>query len=288
MTILSRTRSRAGVHLRSGFTIIEVLLAVGLTTLLMAAMYSAMNIYWTTAADSYDEIERVQVSRSLLRFIARDIKSVTFVEQDTMESDEEESEDSTTEDTAMSSYDNGLFGTDKDLVLFVSRPTRDAAYVDRQALVDPSDRSSDAMIIRYFLADSGGGGLGAAVANTFADPDFPEGIVGLARMKGDLAGLSLAINSSDLSQQEAASELVAREVADLQFQYWDGLEYQPEWDSTEANAMPQAIEVIIRLRTLIDPEDPREPEDIPGWIPETEHKIVVPIPVARPYVGEDL
>ena len=274
---------------RGGFTIIEVLLAVGLTSLLMAAMYSAMNIYWTTAADSYDEIERVQVARSLLRFIARDIKSVTFVEQDTLDSDEE---DNQTEDedagTEMSSYDNGLFGTDKDLVLYISRPTRDTAYVDRQLLTDPNDRSSDAMIIRYFLADSGAGDLAGAVGSTFADPDSADSVVGLARMQGDLAGLSLAINASDMATQEAASELIAREVADMQFQYWDGLEYQPEWDSTESNAMPQAIEVILKLRTIIDPNDPREPEDIPGWIPDTEHRLVIPVPVARPYVGEEL
>ena len=274
---------------RRGFTIIEVLLAVGLTSLLMAAMYSAMNIYWVTAADSYDEIERVQVSRSLLRFIARDIKSVTFVEQDTMDSDEEESE---TEDedagSEMSSYDNGLFGTDKDLVLYISRPARDKAYVDRQTLVDPSDRSSDAMIIRYFLADSGAGGLSGAVGSTFADPDSADNIAGLARMQGDLSGLSVAINTNNMATQEAACELVAREVADLRFQYWDGLEYQPEWDSTESNAMPQAIEVILKLRTIVNPNDPREPEEIPGWIPETEHRLVVPIPVARPYVGEEL
>lgn len=144
------------------------------------------------------------------------------------------------------------------------------------------------MIIRYFLADSGAGDLAGAVGSTFADPDSTDNVVGLARMQGDLAGLSLAINASDLATQEAASELIAREVADMQFQYWDGLEYQPEWDSTESNAMPQAIEVILKLRTIIDPNDPREPEDIPGWIPDTEHRLVIPVPVARPYVGEEL
>ncbi|HIE99499.1 MAG TPA: prepilin-type N-terminal cleavage/methylation domain-containing protein, partial [Fuerstia sp.] len=50
-----------------GFTLLEVLLATGLTTLLMAALYTAMSVYWTTATESYDEIERAQIARAVLR-----------------------------------------------------------------------------------------------------------------------------------------------------------------------------------------------------------------------------
>ena len=110
---------------RSGFTIIEVLVAVALTSLLMAAMYSAMNIYWTAATDSYEEIQRSQIARAVLREMARNIQSATFVEQDTSESEEDAESDETVDaDTAMSSYTNGLFGTATDLVLYISRPDR--------------------------------------------------------------------------------------------------------------------------------------------------------------------
>ena len=46
-------------HQNDGFTLLEVILAVGLTTLLMAALYTAMSVYWTTATESYDEISPV-------------------------------------------------------------------------------------------------------------------------------------------------------------------------------------------------------------------------------------
>lgn len=273
----------------SGFTLIEVLLAVGLTSLLMAAMYSAMNIYWTTAADSYDEIQRVQIARALLRDIARDIKSVTFTEQETMDSEEEESEDELVDaDTAMSSYDNGLFGTEKDLVLYISRPARGSDYIDRQEVIDPRDRSSDALIVRYFQAESGAGGLAGAMADDDQGSFSADDVIGLARMTGDLAGLSLAISMDDIEQQKQASQVIAREVSDLNLRYWDGLEWAVEWDSNVSNTMPQAIEIVLKLRTLVDPNDDRSPEEIPGWLPETEHRLVVPVPVARPYVGEEL
>lgn len=272
----------------SGFTLIEVLLAVGLTSLLMAAMYSALNVYWTTAADSYDEIQRVQIARALLRDIARDIKSVTFTEQETMDSEEEESEASVDADTAMSSYDNGLFGTEKDLVLYISRPARGSDYIDRQEVIDPKDRSSDALIVRYFQAESGAGGLAGAMADDDQGSMSADDVIGLARMTGDLAGLSLAISMDDIEQQKQASQVIAREVSDLNLRYWDGLEWAVEWDSNVSNTMPQAIEIVLKLRTLVDPDDDRNPEEIPGWLPETEHRLVVPVPVARPYVGEEL
>lgn len=284
----SRVECRRGALLRPGFTIIEVLLAVGLTSLLMAAMYSAMNIYWTTAADSYDEIERGQIARALIRDIARDIKSVTFFEQETMDSEEESEEETVDADAAMSSYDNGLFGTSTDLVLYISRPERGANYVDRQLLTNAQERSSDAMIIRYFLADKGAGGLAGALADDEPDSGSSATTVGLARMKGDLAGLSLAINTGDIERQLQGSEIIAREVSAINFGYWDGVELQEEWDSNLSNSMPQAIEIILKLRTTVDPNDDRDPENIPGWLPESEHRIVVPVPVARPYVGDEL
>ncbi|MGB4738235.1 MAG: prepilin-type N-terminal cleavage/methylation domain-containing protein, partial [Fuerstiella sp.] len=133
-----------------GFTIIEVLVAVGLTSLLMAAMYSAMNIYWTSATDSYEEIERGQIARAILREMARDIQSATFVEQDTSESDDDgDSDEAVDADTAMASYTNGLFGSSSDLVLYISRPDRTNSYVAAQEVTSPADRSSDAMIVRY-------------------------------------------------------------------------------------------------------------------------------------------
>ena len=270
-----------------GFTIIEVLVAVGLTSLLMAAMYSAMNIYWTSATDSYEEIERGQIARAILREMARDIQSATFVEQDTSESDDDgDSDEAVDADTAMASYTNGLFGSSSDLVLYISRPDRTNSYVAAQEVTSPADRSSDAMIGRYLLAEKGAGGLSGELASDSIQGNSSETIVGLGRMQGDLSGLSLAISNGDVDMQKQASQLLAKEVSGITFEYWDGVELQTEWDSTVQNAMPIAIVVNLTLRTLTDPQDARTPENIPGWMPESVHRLVVPILVAPPYVGE--
>ena len=272
-----------------GFTLLEMLMAVGLTTLLMAALYSAMSIYYTTAVESYDEIERVQIARALLREIARDIQSCTFIEAaETEAASEDENVDSTESvdaETALGSYTNGLFGTEKDLVLYISRPDPGQNYVTAEQLIAPSDRSSDAIIIRYLLAETGGSGLAGQFAGENEDI-IDDPVKGLARMQGDLLGLSNAISLGDIAMQSAATDMLAAEVAAVSFTYFDGVEELTEWDSTVQNAMPLAIVVKLTLRTLPNPNDNRDPEQVPGFLNPTVHQLVVPIPVARPYVEE--
>ena len=80
---------RIGVT-RNAFTLIEVTLALGLVTMLMAALYASMDVYFSTATESYGEIERAQIARALLRDLARDIQSSTFTKQESMDSSDED------------------------------------------------------------------------------------------------------------------------------------------------------------------------------------------------------
>ena len=66
---------QSSCHPRSGFTLLELILAVGLTSLLMAAVYGAMSTYWNLAMESHEVIERSQIARSLLQQLARDIQA---------------------------------------------------------------------------------------------------------------------------------------------------------------------------------------------------------------------
>jgi type II secretory pathway pseudopilin PulG len=281
------------VRSRAAFTIIEVLVAVGLTSLLMAALYSAMSVYWTTAMESYDEIERTQIARALLREMARDIQSCTFSKQETTELDSSDDSSSITDtdpvdpETAMGAYTNGLLGSATDLVLYISRPDRNQAYVSAQELLDPSERSSDSMIIRYFLADSAAGGVSGMVADEALAGSHSnvDGAVGLAKMTGDLIGLSNAINQGNVDMQLQASDILAREVALIRFTYFDGVEEVEEWNSTLQGAMPLAVVIELTLRTVLPETEERKPEEIPGFMDESIHRLVVPIPVAEPYVG---
>ncbi len=288
-------RRRLHTVVRHGFTLLETIIAVGLMTLLMAGLYSAMTIYYDLRIDSYDEIERAQIARTLLRQITRDVQSVVFqaeqsVTDDSSSDTDEDAEEggTTTVDPAasMAFYTNGLVGTETDLLLYVSRPDRDLNYISSQDLASFSDRSGDLMIVRYFVAQSGAGGLSSQVADQFSTSGDNDP-VGLVRTTGDLYGLSMAIQENKEESQAAATQMQAPEVAAIQFQYFDGSSWQAEWDSTQLNSMPVAIEVILTLVSV--EEDPLDEtaaaEDIYG-LGQTTHRMVINIPVAEPVVPE--
>ncbi len=87
-----------------GFTLLELLISIGLTAILMVALFSAMNIYLRLQVDSHEEITRHQVSRSLLRQITRDIQSVVFIKK-------KATDDSTTSTSGKSSTSTGSGST---------------------------------------------------------------------------------------------------------------------------------------------------------------------------------
>ncbi len=186
----------------------------------------------------------------------------------------------------LTTYTNGLIGSSTDLQLFVSRPDRTLSYVTAQELASTSDRTSDLMIVRYFMADSGGGGLSAKVAERESLGD-KSGAIGLAKMQGDLYGLSTAMETSEELPQLNASVLLAKEISVLTFRYYDGVNWQESWDSNALNEMPKAVEITLRLRNPEEAADAlaEEEEDLYA-VPETTHRMVVPIPVAEPFVTE--
>lgn len=280
---------------RRGFTIVELLVSLGLMVLLMAGLYSAMSIYTDLQMDSHEDITRAQVSRTLLRQISRDVQSVLFIPQDTTEDEDDSEDDEDTADaadvaadpsTSMGIYTNGLVGTATELMLFISRPDREMNYVSAQEITTISDRSSDTMIVRYMMADTSLGGLAAEIAERNAGGSF-SGAWGLVRMTGDVYGLSTAVQEDDEFAQMAAAKVTAREVSGLEFRYYDGLVWQSEWDSTLLNLLPVAIEVTLTLRTpeSTDPADPA-PADNRFALGETTHRMIIPLPVADPWVEE--
>lgn len=345
----------AGVRNTAGFTLFELLIAVGLTSLLMAALYSAMSTYFELQLDSHEEIARQQVARAVLRQMTRDIQSIVFAKQEVLPEDEESSGSSSglngsgtsglsgsgtsglsgsgtsglngggsgatsgsgttgasgssassstsatgeldgnaygesmiDPETVSTTYTSGLVGTATDLQLFVSRPDPNLAYVSSQELSTLDQRTGDLVIIRYLMADKQGAGLGSEIADREA-PGQDGGPVGLARMSGDLYGLSTAVENSEDSPQLAAAKLLAREVSSVQFRYFDGIAWQEEWDSTALNALPKAIEIVLTVRdeeqaanaSFLDEPDPYA-------LPSTTHRVVVPIPVAEPVIAEQV
>ena len=61
-----------------GFTLLEIVLALGLASLLLAALYTALQMHWSSSSLGQVEMERSQVARALFRRIETDLRSVVF------------------------------------------------------------------------------------------------------------------------------------------------------------------------------------------------------------------
>jgi len=180
-------------------------------------------------------------------------------------------------------YTNGLVGTANDLQLFISRPDRNLSYVSSQELTSTTQRTSDLFIVRYLMAQKGGGGLASAIAER-EDQSGETGAIGLAKMQGDLFGLSTAVATDEDIPQVGASTLLAREVSSLQFRYFDGLSWQEQWDSTALNELPRAIEIVLTLRNQQSSGAAFSEDSVDAFAyPDSKHRMVVQIPVAEPF-----
>lgn len=61
-----------------GFTLLEIVLALGLASLLLAALYTALQMHWSSSSLGQVEMERSQVARALFRRIETDLRSIVF------------------------------------------------------------------------------------------------------------------------------------------------------------------------------------------------------------------
>ena len=95
---------------RHGFTLLEMVLALGLSSLLLVALYTALQMHWSSSALGQVEMERSQVARALFRRIETDLRSVVFRDNPLSSSTEDDSSSSSS-DTSSSSSTSGSTGT---------------------------------------------------------------------------------------------------------------------------------------------------------------------------------
>lgn len=166
---------------------------------------------------------------------------------------------------ASGAYVAGLYGDQYSLQFDMSRLPRLDEY---QAIVlDNGEQSithvpTDIRTISYYLAGSTPitqasaaqarttGGLMASSAPLSAQsvllPPVGQGLVRQDRDRSIASSASLAIDLSDTSQ-DTGEELLADEVTRLEFRYFDGYSWWPDWDSDVRGGLPMAIEITIAL-----------------------------------------
>ena len=318
---------------RSGFTLLEVLLALALTMVVLTIVFSAIYQYMFVLTRQQAEIERKQVARGVMQMISDDLAGAIQykpedysalenlvesqslagfgafadaggenIDADALEqeilgavaqgnsmdgesgdgdtdatSDDEEGETEEVEELGRPT----LIGNNQLLRVDTSRLPRIDQYNPLVAR-RPIDQQlpSDVKTVTYFFSDSP-----PTVEDKFM-PDFGRR-GGLYRRRIDRAVEALIGDENVSDKPDDYCELIAPEVVEIKFRYFDGTDWQDEWESEEQNGFPPAIEIVVTM----DPQralDPRQAQA--GRNPEELEVLrsVVYLPVAEILPEENL
>jgi prepilin-type N-terminal cleavage/methylation domain-containing protein len=244
---------------RSGFTLLEIMLASAIGVLLLGGLYVSMDLQLRHAEAGREVVESTAVSRALLDRIGKDVAlslgpvvsqttstssqtgaasqaasspSATAQTAGTTSSTPNTTTPSSTTSSAPTVFNQGLQGDSGQLTIYVSRWPREAMIgADSNNLNPPA--VSDLRRVTWWLTDQG-----------------------LARQEILVATSddSLSVPAPDLN--DGYSKLVAQEVKNLQFRYYDPTSqtWEDSWDGTQPGAdgvtpmgPPAAVEITITI-----------------------------------------
>lgn len=283
---------------RSAFTLLEVVLAIGLSAVVMYLIATAIQLYLFRVDSSRGEVESAQLARTLLDRMSRDVVAARYRDRESAPTPG--SSDSTTgyvgsaggdavpaSTGGLSTITDSAIGLGGDLEeIRVDRGAPAWSWQNRVATAanpgDASRQSPAATSVRYFFVD----------AERLSSADYAE--LGLAAIDQEATGLyvqtaptgelvRLARTLDDpWSQVDSEATLLAPEVVGVEFAYYDGEELVDSWDATEQQAIPRGVEICLKLyeppRELSADDDDRPgPEKLnPQWIREYRRFVWIP------------
>lgn len=267
---------------RVGFTLLEVIVSLGLVTILLVALGAAVDFHYRVVRAARDQIEEAQLARSLLNKIAQDIRGAVAYDPVNFEelipglvtqaggSDLDFTAASVGIDTSLlmgaEQTDTsllsgnwtettlprpvpGLYGGSDWIEVDVSRlPRPDQLQSEYVFSADGVlvDRLSDVKTVAYFV-------LSPEETINYSFASRP-GIVGfeqqggLVRRELDRAVTYYASTTGELDSVNQELEPIAPEVELMEFAYFDGSDWYDSWDSAEQGSLPKAVEIRLYLR----------------------------------------
>ena len=274
---------------RRGLTLMELLISLVLTGVVLVLISTAMDLHLRALVRQRATAEEGQLARSLLQRIGNDLRNAVQFSTIDMEeglggldsgalmnlatgaiasgdvdladvnigallgggSEPEEPTSSYTPDLVSNLEPPvypGLYGNQFEMQIDISRLPRVEEYhslflrTDSYSLVDiPSDVKTVTYYIRPVNQSVGQG----------SQELFQEesGAGGLVRRHLDRAVTNFAYMNGNIDGLMREEKLLAPEVVGLQFQYFDGYQWLPEWDTEIMQGLPVAVEILLLLKS---------------------------------------
>ncbi len=242
----------------AAYTLLEVILALALATVLLGLIGMAMHIHLGVAEKSRGQVEEAQLARGLLQRIADNLRnSVPFtptagtsttsatsgqstVGTSTTSGTSTAGGTSTTSDSD-TSIPAGISGTTQCLQMDTTRRVRPIGMA-MPASGDPANYIAlgDVKTVTYSLGDPGTG-----TPLQRGDGSFGGG---LYRREIDRPAYVAAMQQGQSDILTQTTSKLAPEVVNVQFTYYAGSTTSEQWDSNTDGGLPSAIMVAITIR----------------------------------------
>ena len=250
--------------LRGAFTLLEVILAAALAVVILGLLTMAIHVHLRVADASRSRVEEAQLARTLLERIAEDLRnslpyvpppssgtstpsgtsgssgpsSIASAASIASLSGTGSSPDASGSSTLPSS--GGVFGSVQELQVETSRRPRPNPAMPPPDTTVPA-RLSDIRTVTYSL-----GPPGTTYPPQRGVSSDPAG--GLYRRELDRAEFAWSSQQGQTDDLDRGTELLAPEVVDLQFSYYDSSTTNDTWDSIQNGKLPTAVKVSIAIR----------------------------------------
>jgi Tfp pilus assembly protein PilV len=294
---------------RRAFTLLEVILASGLSLVLLAALYAALKLHLTFAQKAPEQVRRSQQARAILMRIARDVRAVLTEAGD--QTSQGNSGQTTTADTASSGSNTGTSSaTSSSTTTTTSDPSMDTTATDPDVYAAAFGMLGGSDWMQLYVAgnrpnldDAELSALSGSVAQASnlvrvtyaltmltgtADAQGRTERLALARSEVASIGAQRLDSSGDEADLRATTEYLCDDLAYVQFQYWDDTlaTWVESWGVDVPVAPPRAIKVILSLQR---PEEFSETQLGLGsgstWDPYFE--LVIPIATWSPETSSE-
>ncbi|WP_417730563.1 hypothetical protein [Rosistilla oblonga] len=268
---------------RRGFTLFEVVVALGLSVVLMGMIGFAMQFYAAQLNDRDSEARRTQLARAILRMIAEDLQACIYPQEfdagalaevlassatgaaaggssgssSSSESDAvtveegEEMEATAISDSLASTVRPGLIGNQYQIQFDVSRLPRMEEYLPM--LTNPTDvgiqdMPSDVKTVAYFVQQANLSGVGDSIGQLGSGGATNlQSSSGLVRRALSRELTTYASESGDVMRLNQTGDVLAPEVLQIEFAYFDGTQWIYEWNSDESQGLPIAVQIRLTL-----------------------------------------
>lgn len=294
--MISRSPSRRVA--RWAMTLVEIVLALGLSILIFAALATGIYVYLFTLTRQQGELEQQQVVRSVVQMISNDLRAAMQYKPADVSglanlsltdalmngtglsgllgggsgAGGELNEDGENQSPPGSSAAGGSSGSSSDTATYrpmlmgnsalisvdISRLPRVDQYHSIMVGADLGNQTpSDLKSVAYVL----GQGQGRALAQEF-DPEIAA-LGGLYRRQIDRAVAAFRGEWGPPTALDEYCQLIAPEIVQIEFRYFDGSNWQAEWNSELRGGFPLAVEVTLGF----DPRPLLERSQSPGRNP---------------------